>query len=96
MNEIELKIDPAAFQDVFDNHKKAEIRRNDRGYQVGSVLKLLETRSTGEEMAAGAPLVYTGRGCFRFVTHVQEGYGLQDGFVALSLRPLSRFEKGLK
>lgn len=90
---IELKIDPVPFGDVFNNHKKAEIRRDDRGYKVGDILKLRETKSTGEEMAAGAPLLYTGRCCLRFVTCDCRGYGLREGFVALSIRPLSKLEK---
>ena len=37
-------------------------------------------------MRAGAPLVYTGRECQRFVSHVLTGYGLADGWCCLSFR----------
>ncbi|WP_313624132.1 DUF3850 domain-containing protein [Achromobacter sp.] len=79
-----LKTDPKVFQAVLSGAKTFEIRLNDRGYAVGDVLGLRETRFTGAEMRAGAPLVYTGRECQRFVSHVLTGYGLADGWCCLS------------
>ncbi|WP_445656861.1 DUF3850 domain-containing protein [Achromobacter sp. NCFB-sbj8-Ac1-l] len=81
-----LKTDPEAFQAVLSGAKTFEIRLNDRGYAVGDVLGLRETKHTGAEMRAGAPLVYTGRECQRFVSHVLTGYGLADGWCCLSFR----------
>lgn len=91
--EIELKIDPAVFFAVAMNEKRVEVRRDDRPFDAGVVLNLKETKHSGEEMAAGAPLIYTGRYCKRVITHCLRGYGLQDGFVALSIRPLTKAEK---
>lgn len=79
-----LKTDPEVFQAVLDGAKTFEIRLNDRGYAVGDVLGLCETKHTGAEMRAGAPLVYTGRECQRFVSHVLTGYGLAEGWCCLS------------
>lgn len=79
-----LKIDPAAFQAAQRGEKTSELRRNDRNYRVRDRLVLMETVHTGEEMAAGAALAFTGRVLTRTVTHVQSGYGLQDGWVSLS------------
>lgn len=79
-----LKTDPEVFQAVLDGAKTFEIRLNDRGYAVGDVLGLRETKHTGTEMRAGAPLVYTGRECQRFVSHVLTGYGLAEGWCCLS------------
>lgn len=79
-----LKTDPEVFQAVLSGAKTFEIRLNDRGYAVGDVLGLRETNHTGAEMRAGAPLVYTGRECQRFVSHVLTGYGLADGWCCLS------------
>lgn len=79
-----LKTDPEVFQAVLDGAKTFEIRMNDRGYSVGDALGLRETKHTGAEMRAGAPLVYTGRECQRFVSHVLTGYGLADGWCCLS------------
>lgn len=81
-----LKTDPEAFQAVLSGAKTLEIRLNDRGYAVGDVLGLRETKHTGAEMLAGAPLLYTGRECQRFVSHVLTGYGLADGWCCLSFR----------
>ncbi len=81
-----LKTDQEAFQAVLSGAKTFEIRLNDRGYAVGDVLGLRETRFTGAEMRAGAPLVYTGRECLRFISHVLTGYGLADGWCCLSFR----------
>lgn len=81
-----LKTDPEAFQAVLSGAKTFEIRLNDRGYAVGDVLGLRETKHTGAEMQAGAPLEYTGRECQRFVSHVLTGYGLADGWCCLSFR----------
>lgn len=79
-----LKTDPAVFHAVIEGTKTYEIRFNDRGFAVGDVLQLLETTSTGAEIAAGAALVYTGREVTKTVSHVLGGYGLAEGWVILS------------
>ncbi|VTU44903.1 DUF3850 domain-containing protein [Variovorax sp. RA8] len=80
----ELKTDPEVFQASWDGLKTFEIRVNDRDFQVGDSLYLLETEHTGEEMRAGAPLVYTGRTLRKVVSHVLTGYGLAPGWCCLS------------
>ena len=80
----ELKTDPEVFQAAWDGLKTFEIRFNDRDFKVGDSLYLLETEHTGEEMRAGAPLVYTGRTQMRVVSHVLTGYGLAPGWCCLS------------
>lgn len=85
----ELKTDPAVFQAVLDGEKTYELRKNDRGFAKGHELRLRETRYTGAEMAAGAPLEYTGREVLSVVTHMLTGpiYGLEAGWSILSMRP---------
>lgn len=83
MNHI-LKTDPAVFRAVVDGAKTSEIRFNDRDYAVGDELLLRETTHPGAEIAAGAPLEYTGREVTKTVSHVLGGYGLADGWVNLS------------
>ena len=80
----ELKTDPEVFQAAWDGLKTFEIRLNDRDFKVGDSLYLLETEHTGEEMRAGAPLVYTGRTQMKVVSHVLTGYGLAPGWCCLS------------
>jgi hypothetical protein len=84
-----LKTDPEPFSAVWDGLKAHEIRFNDRDFQVGDMLHLVETRYTGLEMRglAQRPLEFTGRVTYRRVTHIQSGYGLEHGWVILSLAP---------
>lgn len=83
----DLKIDHHLFDDVLNNHKKAEIRKNDRDYQVGDVLTLKQTKP-------GDRTQYTGKAIVRLVTHVLKDYPhLAHDYVMLSIRPLSKFEK---
>lgn len=86
MKHHELKTDPEVFAAVAAGDKTHEIRFNDRAFAIGDVLHLRETKYPGEEMRAGAPLVYTGRHALREVSHIQTGYGLVDGWVILSLK----------
>ena len=84
----ELKADPDVFQAVSDGSKSFEIRRDDRGFQVGDDLLLRETFYTGEEMSLrdGKPLVYTGRAYEFHINYILRGpvYGLKEGWVIMS------------
>jgi Domain of unknown function (DUF3850) len=82
-----LKIDPIPFQAVKARIKKHELRKADRDFRVGDTLHLLETVSTGAEMAAGAPLEYTGGEDIVRVTHILRGpiYGLAEGWCVMSI-----------
>lgn len=72
----DLKTDSGPFWDL-GRKKLLELRRDDRGYEVGDLLRLREhDRVAGE---------YLGGITWARVAHVQRGYGLQPGYVALSL-----------
>lgn len=77
MSEHVLKIHEQPFNDLLSGEKTAEIRNNDRGFQVGDTVQLHEIADS-----------YTGRVMHRQVTHVQTGYGLPDGLCVLSYAPL--------
>ncbi len=83
-----LKTDPDVFLPLLLGTKTYELRKDDRGFEVGDTLSLMETKHSGAEMAEGAPLVLTGRNVIRVVTHVLRGpiYGLAEGWVILSCR----------
>lgn len=83
----ELKTDPAVFAPVYTGEKTFEIRKNDRGFQVGDTLRLRETRFSGEEMAQGHPLEYTGREVSVQVKYILEGpvYGLEAGWCIMAI-----------
>lgn len=70
-----LKSAPEPFRDVWSGEKHAEYRNNDRGFAVGDLLIL-------KEYVDGN---FTGHLIVSRVTHVQDGYGIPDGFVVLSI-----------
>jgi hypothetical protein len=80
----ELKTDADVFQALLDGSKTCEVRINDRNFQVGDRLDLLEQRADHSH-PEGRPRL-TGRKVVRIISHVLEGYGLQPGHVALSFR----------
>jgi hypothetical protein len=83
----ELKTDPDVFEAIWDGYKRFEIRLNDRDYQVSDDLLLRETVHSGEEMANGAPLQYTGREAKMTIVYILAGpiYGLAEGWVVMSI-----------
>jgi len=83
----ELKTDPEVFQAVWDEKKNFEIRFNDRNFQIGEAIDLLETKYTGAEMKAGKPLEYTGRKIGVEIGYILKGpvYGLADGWVIMDI-----------
>ena len=93
--EHELKTDPLPWEDIAAGRKTFEVRRDDRGYEVGDVLFLAKTRYTAAEMAEGKPLEYTGAWQRVGVQHLLRGpaYGIPDGFVVMSIRPTWKQDK---
>lgn len=76
-----LKIKSEHFSDVINKTKTAEIRYNDRNYQVGDILILNEIDENG---------VFTGNNCVVIVTHVlNDNQYLQNGYVMLSFHMLN-------
>jgi hypothetical protein len=91
MAEHHLKTWPPQFQAVLDRAKTFEWRRNDRQYAVGDLLILeefvpAEIERDGEVWVEKEPAHYTGRKTIVRVLHIMdEGFGLPDGFVIMSL-----------
>lgn len=74
----ELKIDHVYFDDVAEGRKRFELRKNDREFAVGDVLKLRE-QDCGR---------YTGRTCLKEVLYILkngEKYGLQPDYIIIGL-----------
>lgn len=83
MTTHELKIKSEYFMDVVKNIKKAEIRYNDRNYQVGDLLILHEIDDHDN---------YNGNHCSVIVSHILDNAQyLRDGYVMLSIAVISRF-----
>lgn len=77
-NGHQLKIEPGHFRDVQLGLKRAEVRRDDRGFRVGDHVVLREYHDHFGYIGG----VITAR-----ISHILTGgYGLQPGFVVLSLR----------
>ena len=73
-----LKIKSEHYINVINGTKTAEIRYNDRNYQVGDILILNEIDENGN---------FTGKNCAVIVTHVlDDNQYLQNGYVMLSFR----------
>lgn len=58
----ELKTWPEYFQPIIKNKKNFEVRVNDRNYQVGDKLLLLEYDPVKQQ--------YTGRKCYRQISYI--------------------------
>jgi hypothetical protein len=86
MTTHDLKTDSEVFAFTYAGSKNYEIRFNDRDFKIGDILILNETKYSGAEMKEYCkPLVCTGRQLMRRVDHVLEGYGLEPGWVILSV-----------
>lgn len=79
----ELKTRNPYFEECWLGRKRAEIRKNDRGFAVGDLLELRECDHVGEK--------YLGRSYCVQITHIlraEDGpFGLQAGYVMLSFKP---------
>ena len=72
----DLKILPEHFGPVVRNYKRAEVRFNDRGFEVGDILYLKEWSE-----ASG----YTGQSVLRKVIHIADLSTWLDGWILLSI-----------
>ncbi len=72
-----LKTWPEPFRAVVAGIKRADFRLNDRDYHVGDtiVLEEFEPDNCG----------YTGKQHTVTITHIQDGFGIPDGYVMLSI-----------
>ena len=79
---IDLKIEPKYFEAQEKGNKNFEIRKNDRGYQVGDLLFLHEYENNQ----------YTGRLLVRKVTYITS-YKQKKGYVVLGTKRLASEKK---
>jgi hypothetical protein len=90
LNEImthELKTWPVYYQDIIDGNKSFEVRKDDRGFNVGDVLRL---REYGWKKPLD-PVIerYTGRYCYVRVDYIYRGIGIQDGYCIMSITQIN-------
>jgi len=65
-----LKIYPKFFNDVTSGVKKFEFRRNDRKFEVGDELILMEFIPNVNDLASGDGGSYTGKSCRCEITYM--------------------------
>lgn len=77
----ELKVWPPYFHDLLTGAKTFEIRKDDRNFQVGDFLILLEWKPDEER--------YTGNSAYFKITYkINEGlFGLKKGYCCLGITP---------
>ena len=74
----ELKIDPKYFELVQDGIKNWEIRKNDRKFKVGDIVRLKEYQND----------TFTNRELIRRFIGIFDEFGLDKGYVILTLKNL--------
>ena len=81
----ELKTWPEFFQAVIDNKKKFEVRKNDRNFKAGDVLRLREWNPQWDNDPVTEQ--YTGRYCYVMVCYVLSDNvpGLEPGYCIMSI-----------
>lgn len=86
MQKHELKIYPHYFQAIVDGNKTFEIRKNDRGFQVGDTVILKEWDN----------IKYSGREIHAKIKYILDDkfIGLAEGYVAFSIDVFAVISKG--
>ena len=81
----ELKILPEYYIEVLNGKKRFEIRKDDRNFQVGDIIRLCECDING----------FTGRDSVYDITYKLDGgkYGLEKGYCILSIKPYKSKER---
>lgn len=77
MNSHELKLSTEFFPAVAQGIKTFEIRKNDRGYELGDILILSEWELTGH--------FYTGRKLIAEITYITN-YAQQDNYIVMGIK----------
>jgi hypothetical protein len=74
----ELKILPQYYKKVSSGEKRFEIRKDDRNFKIGDLIRLSEFNKE-----------YTGRDCLVEIIYKLDGgnYGLEKGYCILSIKP---------
>ena len=85
----EVKIQERFADAIAEGRKRFEIRKNDRAYQTGDVLRFRVV-----EDGTGVPSIRTQKhpmdGQFAEISYVLSGWGLKNGYVALGIREVER------
>jgi len=74
----ELKLQQPFFNDVYYNRKDFEVRKDDRGFEVGDLLILVEYPAENPRFV------------FKVIKYILNGgqHGIEDGYVVLGLKDI--------
>ena len=94
----ELKLDPGVLERHIDSELNFQVRYDNRGYRSGDFLWLRETVHSADEMAEGAPLLYSGWEALAKVHDIMRGprYGIKEDWVVLSLDREDFYKRNLE
>lgn len=89
----ELKILPQYFNAVVSNKKTFELRKDDRGFQVGDILMLKEFNLQEKyETIDGAETYFSGKKVLRQISYIlkdeSESMGLSKDYAILGIKPI--------
>jgi uncharacterized protein YqfB (UPF0267 family) len=73
MNQHDLKITPEYFDDIVSDIKTFEVRRNDRDFKVGDILRLMEYFPS-DNSYSGEDVYATVKCIFDHPMYVKDGY----------------------
>ncbi len=86
MKEHELKCWHGFYDEIVRGRKSFEIRKDDRGFNEGDILKLREWHPIGQ--------VYSGQEAKARIDYiVKSGFGLRDGYACMAITLLRGSEK---
>ena len=91
MKTHDLKTDPHPFSLMWNGTKQYEIRLDDRGYEVGD--RIISRETVGPARMLGLRMEFTGRYITAVITHSLGGYGVQPGWVILSVSDIQRWSE---
>jgi hypothetical protein len=83
----ELKCNPIYFQATWEGRKPFEIRKNDRGFQVGETVVLKEYDFAGDYFDC-----YTGREITAEIIYLFNDFGLEPSYCVFGIKEISRKE----
>lgn len=78
-----IKCDTLPFESIWNRLKKSEFRFNDRNYQVGDDLVIIEYNRITEK--------YSGKYIQAKILHIEKGYGIPEDYVVLSIGNIETF-----
>lgn len=85
----ELKLNSKYYYDSLMNIKTFEIRKNDRNFKIGDILKLVEYFPVLIEGKYKGEIVFTGQFHYKQITYILDDQEyLREGYVCLGLQPI--------